>query len=130
VLVVDDSADVRAIWREWLAFWSFDVEEAENGVIAVQKARDWRPALIIMDLTMPVLDGVSATHMLKDDPGTADIPVLALSADVMPPSPQRALEAGCDVFIPKPVRAVDLLCAMRAAFRRAVRARLTLDSQP
>ena len=74
VLVVDDSADVRDVWRQWLALWRFEVAEAENGMVAVQKAREWRPALIVMDLTMPVLDGVSATLLLKDDPAPLTSP--------------------------------------------------------
>ena len=106
------------MWREWLTLWGFEVGEAENGAEAIEKVRAWPPALVIMDLTMPVMDGVSATLLLKRHRATTLIPVLAMSADVTPPTPQQALAAGCDEFIAKPVRAEDLLSAIRRAFRR------------
>lgn len=60
VLLVDDSADLRALWKLWLMFWGFGVEEARNGAEAVEKARTHLPDLVLMDLAMPVLDGRAA----------------------------------------------------------------------
>ena len=120
VLLVDDSADVRDVWREWLTLWGFQVVEAENGVEAVRIAKEFPPALVLMDLTMPVLDGLGAAAQLKADPLTAPVPILALSADLMSPAPQSALAAGCDVFLPKPIRAAQLLDEIRQAFRRVI----------
>ena len=117
VLLVDDVAELRAVWTEWLQRWGFAVSEADCGATAVAKAIEWRPALVIMDLTMPVMSGLNATRLLKDDPRTAAIPVLALSADVLPPTPQDSVEAGCLEFIPKPATAQELLSAIRRAFR-------------
>lgn len=120
VLVVDDSADLRDVWREWLTLWGFQVEEAENGAEAVRMARAFPPALVLMDLTMPVLDGLGATEQLKADPLTAPVPILAISADLMSSAPQSALAAGCDAFLPKPIRAAHLREEIRLAFRRMI----------
>jgi len=99
VLVVDDSPDVRELWTMWLEFWGFAVEQANNGLDAVKKARTFHPHLVLMDLWMPVVDGLKATETLKSDPHMKDIPVLALSADTFSPASQRALDAGADRFL-------------------------------
>jgi two-component system, cell cycle response regulator DivK len=118
VLVVDDDADIRHIWDLWLTFWGFRVEEAANGSDALAKARTERPDLVLMDIWMPVLDGLTATQRLKEDARTSDVPVLALSADAYPPAPQKALQAGCAAFLQKPVDPDALLDAIRLALRR------------
>jgi hypothetical protein len=75
VLLVDDLADLREMWRLWLTCWGFAVEEARNGAEAVEKARARPPDLILMDLALPVLDGRAALQLLASDPVTAPIPV-------------------------------------------------------
>ena len=117
ILVVDDSQDMRQMWRVWLTYWGFSVDEAANGAEAIRQARLRRPDLVLMDLWMPVVDGFTATARLKAEPATADVPVLALSAGVFPPTPDRAKGAGCDAFIEKPVDPDDLLEHLRQAFR-------------
>ena len=102
VLIVDDSADIRELWRLWLTFWGFTVEEARNGCEAVEKAQRNMPDLILMDLWMPVLDGFEAIKRLKSDFATAQVPVLALSAQVECPSPATVRAAGAETFISKP----------------------------
>jgi CheY-like chemotaxis protein len=116
VLLVDDSRDIREMWRMWLTFWGFSVEEAANGAEAVAKARRERPDLILMDLWMPVLDGIQATRQIKADPRTAQVPVLAVSAQVFSPAAEDALAAGCDTFLPKPVSPDELLEQIRYSF--------------
>jgi CheY-like chemotaxis protein len=115
VLLVDDSADLRELWRRWLTSWGFAVEEAANGAQAVQQARARPPTLIVMDLAMPVLDGRAAIHMLALDPATADIPVLALSAQtcLVP----RDTDAPRDSFLLKPTDADELLAQIRATLQ-------------
>jgi DNA-binding response OmpR family regulator len=120
VLIVDDSPDMRELWRLWLTFWGFHVEEARNGAEGVQKTRTFRPHVVLMDLWMPVLDGFRAIRLLKADATTADVRVLALSADGYPPAPEHALEAGADVFLEKPVDPNRLLDEIRLAFRRVL----------
>ena len=121
VLVVDDSADVRELWAMWLEFWGFAVEQACNGLEAVRKARTFQPHLVLMDLWMPVVDGLKATEALKADPHMKDIPVLALSADTFSPVRERALEAGAERFLPKPVHPDTLLEAIRDALSALIR---------
>ena len=115
VLVVDDSADVRELWTMWLQFWGFAVEQAGNGLDAVKKARTFQPHLVLMDLWMPVVDGLKATETLKADPHMKDVPVLALSADTFSAARQRALDAGADRFLAKPVSPDALLDAIRGS---------------
>jgi two-component system, cell cycle response regulator DivK len=119
VLIVDDSHDMRDVWHDWLTIWGFDVDEAENGAVAVARAAAHRPDLVLMDWTMPVLGGLHATEMLKADEATAQVPVLALSADTFAPTPQEALAAGCEGFVGKPVSPERLLAEIRRAFQQA-----------
>src|SRR5688572_25854740 len=120
VMIVDDDADVRAVWREWLTLWRFSVLEAENGSVAVERARERRPDVVIMDVTMPVLDGFGATEQLKRDRTTARVPVLLLSADSTRAAIDRASSVGGDAFLSKPIRAGELLEEIRRAFRRQI----------
>ena len=117
ILIVDDSDAVRDTWHDWLTIWGFDVEEAGNGAEALRKAAAFRPDLVLMDWTMPICDGQQATMMLKADSATAQVPVLALSADTFAPTPQEALKAGCASFLGKPVSPESLLNEIRRAFR-------------
>jgi two-component system, cell cycle response regulator DivK len=119
VLIVDDSHDMRDVWHDWLTIWGFDVDEAANGAEAVAKAAQRCPDLVLMDWTMPVLDGLQATELLKADKATAQVPVLALSADTFAPTPQEALAAGCEGFVGKPVSPERLLAEIRRAFAHA-----------
>ena len=96
VLVVDDSEDLRELWRLWLTFWNFSVDEARNGQEAVRKAVDDAPDLILMDFSMPGVGGAEALKRLKGDPRTAAIPVV----------------------VPKPAAPDMLLDQIRVAMRR------------
>ena len=115
VLVVDDSADIRELWRLWLTFWGFSVHEARNGHEAIQKANELEPDLILMDLWMPVLDGVEAMRRLRADSRTAHVPVLAVSAQTLAPDSSAALAAGADSFVSKPCDPDRLLDHIRLA---------------
>jgi two-component system cell cycle response regulator DivK len=117
VLIVDDSLDVREVWHDWLTIWGFEVDQATNGAEAVEKATACQPDLVLMDWTMPVLDGLAATERLKAHAATAHVPVLALSADTFAPTPQEALGAGCTGFLGKPVTPESLLNEIRRAIR-------------
>jgi CheY-like chemotaxis protein len=118
VLIVDDSEDIREMWKAWLTFWGFAVQEARDGAEALRKAQTHKPDLVLMDLWMPVLDGFTATARLREDPALADVPVLALSAVSQPSAPQQAKDAGCDAFLPKPLQPDDLLEHLRQAFSK------------
>jgi two-component system, cell cycle response regulator DivK len=102
VLLVEDFVDAREMYRDYLEFSGFRVEIAGDGHEAVEKTRTHKPDLVLMDLSLPGLDGWEATRVLKSDPETAGVPILALSAHAMAPEGRRAHEAGCDGFISKP----------------------------
>jgi len=118
VLIVDDSPDIRELWRLWLTFWGFAVEEARNGSEALEKATAATPDLVLMDLWMPVLDGMEALKRLKSDTRTARVPVLALSAQSDAPDPSAVVRAGADAFVAKPCDPDLLLEHIRSAMRR------------
>jgi CheY-like chemotaxis protein len=102
ILVVDDFADNREMYSQFLAFSGFRVAEAQNGHEALEKAFDLRPDLIVMDLSLPGLDGWEATRRLKSDDRTRGIPVIALTGHALAGHSKGAMDAGCDAFITKP----------------------------
>ncbi len=102
VLLVDDYPDARSMYTEYLEYSGFDVVQAANGVEALQQALDARPDIILMDLSLPIMDGWEATRRLKADPRTADIPVVALTGHALAGSSDGAKQAGCDAFVTKP----------------------------
>ena len=103
VLIVDDHYDNRSIYRALLTHLGYDVVEAGDGDEAIEIAQARQPRIILMDMSLPGRDGWSATRALKDDPTTAHIPVIALTAHVSEEYRERAKAAGCDAYIAKPV---------------------------
>ncbi|HEU5194808.1 MAG TPA: response regulator [Methylomirabilota bacterium] len=114
VLLVDDYPDNRDIYVQFLTYSGLRVEEAENGHQALDKAFSLRPDVIVMDLSLPGLDGWEATRRLKHDPRTRDIPVIALTGHALAGHSKGALDAGCDAFITKPCLPERLLEEIRA----------------
>jgi two-component system cell cycle response regulator DivK len=102
VLLVDDCRDAREMYAEHFAFCGFRVAEASNGADAIQKALELAPQIILMDLSMPGMDGWEATRHLKADPRTRHIPVIALSGHALTGFSESAKLAGCDAFVTKP----------------------------
>ena len=102
VLVVDDFQDNREMYSEYLAFVGFRVIEAANGKEAVDQALEKLPDVIIMDLSLPVMDGWEATRRLKADEKTRRIPVVALTGHALAGHSKGARDAGCDSFLAKP----------------------------
>lgn len=115
ILLVDDSPDIREVWRLWLTLWGFSVEEAGDGAEALRKARAHPPDLILMDICLPIVDGLDATRALKSDVLTATVPVIALSA-THPGLTSAVFDAGCCCYLPKPLEPDALLVALRTAF--------------
>ena len=103
ILYVEDNDDNVFVLKGRLERAGHAVLIAGNGEHGIEVARTERPDLVIMDLSLPVLDGWEATRRLKADPATRAIPVLALSAHAMAGDRERALAAGCDDFDTKPV---------------------------
>jgi CheY-like chemotaxis protein len=109
ILLVEDNDLNRDMLSRRLSSRGYDVEVAVDGAEAVAKARAGSPDLILMDMSLPVLDGWAATRELRAGEGTRDIPVIALTAHAMPDDRTKALEAGCDDFDTKPVEFARLL---------------------
>jgi two-component system, cell cycle response regulator DivK len=109
VLVVDDYPDAREMYGEYLEYCGFEVVQASNGMEALQAALDASPDIILMDLSLPVMDGWEATRRLKADKRTASIPVVALTGHALAGISEGAKKAGCDAFVTKPCLPEDLV---------------------
>ena len=108
VLVVDDVDHGREIFAEYLEYRGFRVATAADGLEAIEKAFELRPDVILMDLSLPGIDGWEATRRLKGDARTRDILVLALTGHALEGAEQGAKAAGCDAFLTKPCLPEDL----------------------
>ena len=113
VLIVDDVDHGREIYSEYLEYRGFRVATAADGEEALDKAFELLPDVILMDLSLPKLDGWEATKVLKNDPRTCGIPVVALTAHALVSAHDRAKEAGCDVVVTKPCLPRDLEAEVR-----------------
>ena len=113
ILVVDDYQDAREMYAEYLQFSGFRVAEARNGNEAVAQAFSLRPDLILMDLSLPGMDGWEATRLLKADDRTKHIPVVALTGHALAGASEGAKRAGCDSFVTKPCLPDDLVVEVR-----------------
>ena len=109
ILYVEDNEDNVYMLQRRLTRKGFDVVIAENGQVGVDKSKSESPDLILMDLSMPVMDGWDAIKIIKEDDVTKSIPVIALSAHAMEEHRQRALESGADDYDTKPVDLERLL---------------------
>ena len=108
VLVVEDYDDTRLMLRRMLEMDGYTVVEAGDGQQAVELAPRVRPALILMDLNLPVLNGFEATRRIHQSDGTRGIPIVAVSAQCVGEFRQRALEAGCLDCVQKPINFATL----------------------
>ena len=108
ILIVEDNEDNRLIYSQYLTHAGFRVLEAGNGAEGLDVARRERPDIILMDISMPVMDGLTATRHLKADPDLKMIPVVALTAHAMATDEQLARDAGCDAYVSKPVMPKDV----------------------
>jgi CheY-like chemotaxis protein len=114
ILYVEDNDDNIFMLKNRLTRAGFAVVIATDGAQGLQLASSERPDLILMDLSLPVLDGWEATRQLKAAPETSRIPVIALSAHAMAGDREKAMQAGCDDFDTKPVDIQRLLAKIRA----------------
>lgn len=113
VLIVDDFEDNRMMYVEYLQFQGFRVAEAVNGAEAVEQTQKLMPAVIVMDLSLPVMDGWEATRRIKADPKTKHIFVIALTGHAEPAHAKKARDAGCDDFVAKPCLPEALVARIR-----------------
>ena len=115
VLVVDDYDDAREMYAESLLVNGFRVAEASNGAQAVELARTLGPDVILMDLSLPGVDGWEATRRLKADSLTQRIPVVALTGHALSSALDAARAAGCDRFVVKPALPDEVIAEVRLA---------------
>jgi two-component system, cell cycle response regulator DivK len=123
VLVVDDYQDAREMYAEYLSFSGFRVAEASTGVEALEKAFELQPDVILMDLSLPGMDGWAATRRLKMDERTRNIPVVALTGHALAGASEGARQAGCDAFVTKPCLPDELVVQVRRMLERGHGAR-------
>lgn len=117
ILLVEDNEMNRDMLSRRLERRGFNVIIAADGGVGLELARSAAPDLILLDMSLPVVDGWEATRQLKADPATATIPVIALTAHAMAEDRVKALAAGCDDFDTKPVELVRLLAKIDAMLK-------------
>lgn len=108
ILYIEDNRDNRILIRRILAVEGYVIQEAENATEALEKLNTLRPDLILMDINMPDMDGYTLTAKIRSMAGFDEVPIIALTANVMRGDRERSLEAGCDGYIQKPID-IDIL---------------------
>jgi len=118
ILVVEDNEDNRTLIKDVLDSLDYKVIEAIDGVAGVEQAIKHKPSLILMDLSLPRKDGWEATKEIKANPELASIPIIALTAHAMVGDRERALDAGCDDYISKPINLMEFTKIVRKHFNK------------
>lgn len=112
LLVEDNEATIDVIQKE-LEFLGYEYAVALDGQEAVEKAASYMPDLILMDISLPKLDGLAASSRIRENPRTQSIPILAATARALPGDKEKCLEAGCDDYIAKPFTHLELGAAIK-----------------
>ncbi|HEV8437656.1 MAG TPA: response regulator [Methylomirabilota bacterium] len=110
---MEDDWDARELYGRYLRSHGMQVEAATDGVQALRLAETLHPDIVVMDLSLPHLDGWEATRRLRHDPRTRYVPIIACSGHVFGTSVDLALDAGCDAYVVKPCLPKDLLAEIR-----------------
>jgi signal transduction histidine kinase len=128
ILYVEDDAPSRMLVKQVLQFAGYKVFEAEDGMTGIRVAQEAKPDLILMDINMPGLDGHEAATKIKSLPGMSDLPIIAVTANVLEGDRERALTAGCDGYLAKPID-VDALPDQITEFLRGRRERVDVTAE-
>ncbi len=120
ILYIEDNPDNRLLVRRVLQAENYNVLDADNAYQAVEILQSSHPDLILMDINLPEIDGYTLTARLKEIPDTQQIPIIALTANVMKGDRERTIEAGCDGYIQKPIN-VDTLPHQIASYLESTR---------
>lgn len=118
ILIVDDEPDILELIHHTLSKEDFEVDTAENGQMAIDRLKKIKPDLILMDVMMPVMDGMEACKRIKEDPKFSDIPIVFLTARSEEFAELAGFDAGADDYIAKPIRPRVLLSRLKAILRR------------
>jgi CheY-like chemotaxis protein len=114
VLLVEDAPFLRYAFGRLLRLNGFEVLETTDGREALECIKDFQPDLVVTDLMMPVMDGVELIRRLREDPSTAELPILAITADASELTERRARQAGAAEFLTKPIDLPALIDRLRA----------------
>ncbi|MBD3308106.1 response regulator, partial [candidate division KSB3 bacterium] len=109
VLIIDDNQENRRVLKNMLSPLGFDIQAVENALTGIERATNWQPDLMLVDLRMPGMDGLEMTIALRKIPALRDAVIIAVSASVCQQTQERMLRAGCNDFLPKPIRFETLL---------------------
>lgn len=113
ILLVEDDPGTIDVMQQELKFLGYEVTVAENGLKAVEMAVSQHPDLIVMDIRLPQMDGLRATSLIRDNPKTRSIPILAATVNALPGDREKCLAAGCDGYIAKPFTHRELGAAIQ-----------------
>jgi len=118
ILIVEDNEKNRKLVRDTLRVKGYETIEAETGEDGVRLAKEVRPALVLMDIQLPGIDGITALKQLREDAATRGIPVIAVTASVMAQDRQKIMAAGFDGYQGKPISVKELLVTIRQVLDR------------
>ena len=108
ILYIEDNAHNRRIVRKLLAIDGYTIVEAEDGLQGYEMIREMKPPLVLLDISLPSMDGIQIVGKVKEDEELRHIPVIALTASAMRGDREKFLDAGCDDYLSKPVNAMEL----------------------
>ena len=118
ILIVEDNEKNRKLVRDVLQFKGYQTVESETGEEGVRLAQELRPALVLMDIQLPGIDGITALGRLREDPTTREIPVIAVTASAMTHDRQKIMASGFDGYQSKPINVKSFLAAVREMLDR------------
>jgi two-component system, cell cycle response regulator DivK len=113
ILIIEDDDKSRKLVRDLLSYNGYETIEAVNGLDGVRLARERLPALVLMDIQLPDISGIEARERIRADAATRHIPVIAVTASVMPEDRQRVVDAGFDGYQRKPISMKEFMAAVR-----------------
>jgi len=116
VLYIEDNMHNRRLVRKILQSRGYDIAEAEDGITGLEMVQELKPAVVLLDIGLPGMDGLEVVGRLKANQDLCDIPVIALTASAMRGDRERFLAAGCDDYLSKPVRAMELIEKMTSYY--------------
>jgi two-component system cell cycle response regulator DivK len=120
ILYIEDNAHNRRIVRKLLAIDGYTIIEAEDGLQGYEMIREMKPPLVLLDISLPSMDGIQIVGKVKEDEELQHIPVIALTASAMRGDRERFLDAGCDDYLSKPVNAMELREMVRSYYPERV----------
>jgi two-component system, cell cycle response regulator DivK len=122
VLYVEDNFHNRRLVRKILESKGYTLVEAEDGIVGLEMIRRLRPPLVLMDIGLPGMDGITVTNMVKGEDDLRHIPIIAITASAMSGDRERFLAAGCDDYLSKPIQPIELLNMIDGYFANLVSA--------